>query len=117
VQQGINASRICIDPGIGFGKTVAQNFSLLARQHELTALGYPVLAGWSRKSSLAAVTQTSLGAVARMDTVERMVPSVAAALIAVQRGAQIVRVHDVKETVQALKVLRAVEAQNSGAPH
>lgn len=110
--QGVDAARICLDPGIGFGKTVAQNFSLLARQSELVALGYPVLAGWSRKSSLAAVTQTSLSAVARMDVHERMVPSVAAALIAVQNGAHIVRVHDVRETVQALKVWAAVQAQN-----
>ena len=108
---GAQKARICLDPGIGFGKTVPQNFALLARQAELVALGYPVLAGWSRKSSLAAVTQTSLSAVARMDTQERMVPSVAAALIAVQNGAHIVRVHDVKETVQALKVWAAVEAQ------
>ncbi len=109
---GVQAARICLDPGIGFGKTVAQNFSLLARQQEIAALGYPVLAGWSRKSSLAAVTQTSLSAVARMDIQERMVPSVAAALIAVQRGARVVRVHDVKETVQALKVWAAVTAHN-----
>jgi dihydropteroate synthase len=115
VSRGVNRQRICIDPGIGFGKTVAQNFSLLARQQELNALGYPVLAGWSRKSSLAAVTQTSLAAVARMDVAERLAPSVAAALIAVQRGAQVVRVHDVKETVQALKVWSAVQSQSVGA--
>jgi dihydropteroate synthase len=96
---------------VGFGKTVAQNFSLLARQSELLALGYPVLAGWSRKSSLAAVTSTSLGTVARMDVQERMAPSVTAAVLAVQNGARVVRVHDVKETVQALKVLAAMQAQ------
>jgi dihydropteroate synthase len=105
---GVNASRICLDPGIGFGKTVQQNFALLAHQAELLKLGYPVLAGWSRKSSLAAVTQTSLANVATLDLQERMVPSVAAALLAVQNGASIVRVHDVKQTVQALKVLAAV---------
>ena len=109
---GVQASRICLDPGIGFGKTVPQNFSLLARQQEIAALGFPVLAGWSRKSSLAAVTQTSLSAVARMDVQDRMVPSVTAALIAVQNGAHVVRVHDVKETVQALKVWAAVRAQS-----
>jgi dihydropteroate synthase len=108
---GVQATRICLDTGIGFGKTVPQNFSLLARQQEIAALGFPVLAGWSRKSSLAAVTQTSLSAVARMDVQDRMVPSVAAALIAVQNGAHVVRVHDVKETVQALKVWAAVRAQ------
>jgi len=109
---GVEAGRICLDPGIGFGKTVPQNFALLARQRELLALGYPVLAGWSRKSSLAAVTQTSLANVATMDVQERMVPSVAAALLAVQNGASVVRVHDVKQTVQALKVLSAM--QNAG---
>jgi dihydropteroate synthase len=107
---GVAAGRICLDPGIGFGKTVQQNFTLLARQAELLPLGYPVLAGWSRKSSLAAVTQVSLAAVASMDVSERMVPSVTAALLAVQNGAKVVRVHDVKQTVQALKVLAATQA-------
>ena len=107
---GVDAARICIDPGIGFGKTVAQNFSLLARQSELLALGYPVLVGWSRKSSLAAVTQRSLAAAASLDMLDRMVPSVAAAVLAVERGARIVRVHDVKQTVQALAVLAAMQA-------
>jgi dihydropteroate synthase len=108
---GIDSSRICIDPGIGFGKIVAQNFALLARQRELLALGYPVLAGWSRKSSLAAVTQTSLSTVATLDAHDRMVPSVAAAVLAVQGGASVVRVHDVRQTVQALRVLAAMRAQ------
>jgi dihydropteroate synthase len=112
LHRGVEHSRVCVDPGIGFGKTVAQNFSLLARQQELSQLGFAVLAGWSRKSSLAAVTQKSLSEVARMDTAERMVPSVTAALIAVQNGAHIVRVHDVKETAQALKVWHAVQDQN-----
>ena len=107
---GVSSSRICLDPGIGFGKTVAQNFALLAHQRELLSLGYPLLVGWSRKSSLAAVTQTSLSTVATLDVRDRMVPSVAAAVLAVQRGAGVVRVHDVKETVQALKVLAAMQA-------
>ena len=108
---GVEKARICVDPGIGFGKTVAQNFALLARQMALVPLGLPVLAGWSRKSSLAAVTQTSLATVARMDVRERMAPSVTAAVLAVQNGAHLVRVHDVKETVQALKVLAAMQEQ------
>jgi dihydropteroate synthase len=95
------SNRIVLDPGIGFGKTVAQNFALLARQQELASLGYPLLAGWSRKSSLGAVT--GLGAE------DRMVPSVVAAVLAVQRGASVVRVHDVRETVQALQVWQAVQ--------
>ncbi|AKJ28912.1 dihydropteroate synthase [Caldimonas brevitalea] len=93
---GVRAERIVLDPGIGFGKTVEQNFELLARQPEIAALGYPLLAGWSRKSSLGAVTGRPVG--------ERLVASVAAALAAVQRGARIVRVHDVAATVDALKV-------------
>lgn len=104
---GISRSRITLDPGIGFGKTVAQNFALLAQQPQLLAAGYPLLAGWSRKSSLAAVGSTSLELVAQMDVLDRMVPSVVAAVLAVERGARVVRVHDVRETVQALKVWAA----------
>jgi len=107
---GVNMARICVDPGIGFGKTVPQNLALLARQNELLSLGYPLLAGWSRKSTLAAITQRSLGAVATLSVQDRMVPSVVAAVLAVQQGASVVRVHDVAETVQALKVLTAVSA-------
>ena len=108
---GVDKARICIDPGIGFGKTVMQNFALLARQRELIALGYPLLVGWSRKSSLAAVTQRSLAAVATLDRHDRLVPSVTAALLAVQNGAHIVRVHDVKETVQSFNVWAAMQQQ------
>ena len=92
--------RLLIDPGIGFGKTVAQNFALLARQRELLALGLPLLAGWSRKSSLGAVTGQDKAN-------ERVAASVAAAVLALERGASVVRVHDVRETAQALKVWRA----------
>lgn len=98
---GVDRGRIVLDTGVGFGKTVAQNFSLLARQREFLAAGYPLLAAWSRKSSLAAVCAEGD---APLDIDERMLPSVAAALLAVERGARIVRVHDVRETVQALKV-------------
>ena len=104
---GIKHERITLDTGIGFGKTVEQNFALLARQNELLAAGYPLLAGWSRKSSLAAVSSTSLELVAQMNIADRMVPSVAAAVLAVERGARVVRVHDVRETTQALKVWAA----------
>ena len=98
---GVDASRIALDPGVGFGKTVAQNFELLAHQGELLAMGHPLLVGWSRKSSIGAVTGC--------DVNERMVPSVAAAVLAVERGARIVRVHDVAQTVQALKVWQAAQ--------
>ena len=104
-RKGISHKRICIDPGIGFGKTVEQNFALLAHQRELLALGYPVVSGWSRKSSLGAVT----GAAAD----DRVAASVAAAVLAVERGAHIVRVHDVKATVQGLKVFEAMQAAES----
>lgn len=95
---GVSKERIALDPGVGFGKTVAQNFELLSHQKQLSSLGYPLLVGWSRKSSLGAVTGCEVG--------QRLVPSVAAALLAVERGAQIVRVHDVEATVQALAVWR-----------
>ncbi len=107
--RGVGRDRIVLDPGIGFGKTVAQNFSLLARQAELLALGQPLLAGWSRKSSLGAVAGTPPGSTVPAGQHERMAPSVAAALLAVERGAAIVRVHDVRETAQALKVLSAIK--------
>lgn len=97
---GVAPSRIVVDPGIGFGKTSAQNFELLQRQADLLKLGYPVLAGWSRKGALGKVTGIT-------EATERAVPSVAAALLAVERGARIVRVHDAKETVAALAVWRA----------
>ena len=106
IDLGLKKAQIMIDPGIGFGKTVAQNFALLARQKELLSLGLPLLAGWSRKSSLAAVAGVPAGALAPQ---ERMVASVAAALLSVDRGASVVRVHDVLETVQALKVLSAIK--------
>ena len=100
---GIEKTRILLDAGIGFGKTVEQNFALLARHSELLAAGYALLAGWSRKSSLGAVTGLEVG--------ERLIPSVAAALLAVQQGARIVRVHDVRETVAALAVWQAMQEQ------
>ena len=100
---GVETGRIVLDPGIGFGKTVAQNFSLLARQRELLALDLPLLAGWSRKSSLGAVT-------GRDQPADRVSASVAAALLAVERGASVVRVHDVRETVDALAIWQAARA-------
>ena len=100
---GIDMDRVVIDPGFGFGKSVAHNFSLLANLAELAELGVPVLAGLSRKSMLGAVTGQEVG--------ERMSASVAAALIAVQRGASIVRVHDVRATVDALKIWYAVNGE------
>ncbi len=103
---GVDAARIVLDPGIGFGKTVSQNFALLARQAELLAAGYPLLAGWSRKSTLGVVSGIELAA-------QRTLPSVAAALLAVERGARIVRVHDVAQTVSALAVWQAMHAEEA----
>ncbi len=100
---GVAPARITLDPGIGFGKTVAQNFALLARQRELLGAGHPLLLGWSRKSSIGAVTGIEQAA-------QRGVPSVAAAVLAVDHGAAIVRVHDVRDTVAALAVWRAMKA-------
>jgi len=104
--RGVSIARIAWDPGIGFGKSVEQNFALLARQRELLPEGFPLLAGWSRKSSLGHVTGAPVQ--------ERMVPSVAAALLAVDKGAAIVRVHDVRQTVAALKVWSAAQAAQGG---
>ena len=113
---GVDKARIVLDVGIGFGKTVAQNFSLLARQQEFLTMGYPLLAAWSRKSSLAAVASSpafqesasdSLARSGAPEISDRLMPSVAAALLAVERGARVVRAHDVRETVQALKVWMA----------
>ena len=102
--RGIAANRIVLDPGIGFGKTVAHNLALLRRQRELLALGAPLLVGWSRKSTLGALTGRAVN--------ERQAASVAAAVLAVQRGARIVRVHDVAATVDALALWRAIENDN-----
>ena len=103
----VEKARILLDPGIGFGKTVAQNFSLLARQQELLKAGYPLLVGWSRKSSLTGRVRFAEKA-AVLPVGERLAPSLAAALLAAERGASVLRVHDVKETVQALRVLAAI---------
>ncbi|MEI7464810.1 MAG: dihydropteroate synthase [Burkholderiales bacterium] len=97
---GIDRRRIAVDPGIGFAKTAVHNLRLLRHQDALLALGLPVLAGWSRKATLGVITGKPVG--------ERMAASVAAALLAVQRGASVVRVHDVGPTVDALKVWQAL---------
>jgi len=102
VATGIDERRICLDPGIGFGKTVEQNFELVSRLEVLLKLGRPVLVGFSRKSSLGRV----LG-----DPQARTGPlsaSIAAAVAAYERGATILRVHDVKEHVEALTVAKAI---------
>jgi dihydropteroate synthase len=104
VAQGIPEQAICLDPGIGFGNTVEHNFELLRRLDELTALGRPILVGISRKSSLGKIMgdpDAKTGSTAA---------SVGAAVLAYERGASILRVHDVREHVEALTAARAVVA-------
>jgi dihydropteroate synthase len=100
---GIARERIVVDPGFGFGKTLAHNIALLRSLDAFAGLGVPVLAGLSRKSMLGAITGQPVE--------QRLAASVAAALLAVQRGAGMVRVHDVRATVDALKVWRVVNEQ------
>ena len=97
---GIARDRIVLDPGFGFGKTFVHNVELTRRLRELVSLGYPVLAGWSRKRTLGTLTGRDVAA-------DRVHASVAAALACVAQGARIVRVHDVAATVDALKVWQA----------
>ncbi len=100
-EQGITQDRIAIDPGFGFGKSLDHNLKMLADFEQFSQLGYPVLAGISRKSMLGKLTG--------LDANERVAPSIAAAILAADRGARILRVHDVPETVDALKIWAAVQ--------
>ncbi len=99
VSAGIAAERVVLDPGIGFAKTREHDLQLLRRQHELLAAGRPLLAGWSRKRTVGTVTGRPVG--------ERLAGSLAAALLAVERGARVVRVHDVAATADALRLWQA----------
>ncbi len=103
VEQGIGEERICVDPGIGFGKTPDQNLELLRRLDELSTLGRPVLVGVSRKSTLGRITGDASA------TRGTLAGSLAAAVTAFERGASMIRAHDVRETVEALAVAAAVE--------
>ncbi|MCA3248485.1 MAG: dihydropteroate synthase [Azospirillum sp.] len=105
---GIARADLCVDPGIGFGKSVAHNARLIARLDTLTALGVAVLVGASRKSFIGKLSKDE-------PPKERLPGSIAAALAAVARGADILRVHDVAATVQALKVWRAIETERNKA--
>jgi dihydropteroate synthase len=102
IRAGIAEDRICVDPGIGFGKTVEQNFELVRRLDEIAALGRPVLVGFSRKSSLGRILGDPDA------TTGPLSASLAAAVAAYERGATILRVHEVRETVEALAVAQAV---------
>lgn len=105
---GIADQRVVLDPGYGFGKTLDHNLALFQRQAELLSLGRPLLVGWSRKGTLGQITGRPAG--------QRLVASVAAALAGVALGGRIVRVHDVAETVDALKVWRAAGLGSPPAP-
>lgn len=98
-EQGVGADRITLDPGIGFGKTPEHNIELLKRQSDLLKLGLPLLVGWSRKSTLGHITGRAVD--------QRLAASVAAALAGVTHGAKVVRVHDVRQTRDALAVWNA----------
>ena len=98
--KGVEANRIAIDPGFGFGKSLEHNLNMLTHFDQFSRLGYSVLAGISRKSMLGKITGK--------DSHERLAPSIAAAIMAADRGARIVRVHDVPETVDALKLWEAI---------
>lgn len=102
---GIARERIVVDPGFGFGKTRVHNLDLMRAMPQLVAMGYPVLAGLSRKSMIGEITGRDIGS--------RVAGSLAAALAAVARGAAVVRVHDVAETVDALRVWSAIDSNES----
>ena len=121
VECGVSQDRIVLDPGIGFGKTVPQNLALLAQQQRLLANNHAVLAGWSRKSTLGAVLDmlppgiTDVAHRSELLPHDRSLASVAAAVLAVEKGARIVRVHDVAATRQALAVWRSMQALDARA--
>jgi dihydropteroate synthase len=102
VAAGIREDRICVDPGIGFGKTVEQNFELVRRLDEIAAIGRPVVVGFSRKSSLGRILGDPEAKTGPLSA------SIATAVAAYERGATILRVHDVREHVEALTAARAV---------
>jgi dihydropteroate synthase len=102
VAAGVREELVCLDPGIGFGKTVEHNFELVRRLPELTALGRPVMIGFSRKSSLGKIMGDPHA------TVGSMAASIGVAVAAVARGATLVRAHDVREHVEALRAAAAV---------
>ncbi len=99
---GVAMEAICVDPGIGFGKTVDHNLALIANLHEIVALGYPVVLGASRKRFIQALDTTAA------EPTDRLAGSLAAGFAASDAGAAILRVHDVRETVQALAVREAI---------
>lgn len=102
IEAGISKTNIIIDPGFGFGKSLQHNYQLLSELEQLQRLGYPVLTGLSRKSMF--------GKLLNRDADQRLSASLAGALICMQKGARIVRVHDVQETTDIVKVFQATQA-------
>jgi dihydropteroate synthase len=100
IHQGVSADRIALDPGFGFGKSLEHNLTMLSQFERFTQLGFPVLAGISRKSMLGKLTGR--------ESDDRLAASIAAVIMAADRGTRIVRVHDVAETIDALKLWEAV---------
>ena len=101
IAAGITRQQIIFDPGFGFGKSLAHNYELLSAMSQFVETGYPVLAGMSRKSMI--------GQLLNRDVAERLAGSIACATIAVMKGAQIIRVHDIKETADAIKIAQATK--------
>jgi dihydropteroate synthase len=106
VEVGIDTGKILLDPGFGFGKTLANNLTLFRHLDQLVALGFPLMVGVSRKSMIGAILDKPVD--------QRIIGSVAMAMLAAQRGAQILRVHDVSATADALKILKVLEDINDG---
>jgi dihydropteroate synthase len=106
IQAGIDRDRICLDPGIGFGKRPEHNLALMARLESLTGRGFPVLVGVSRKSLIGIITGRPVD--------QRLAGSIAFAALMVASGAAILRAHDVAATVDAIKVARALQAAVTG---
>jgi dihydropteroate synthase len=106
VEVGIDAGKILLDPGFGFGKTLEHNLAIFRHLDRLVALGFPLMVGVSRKSMVGAILDKPVD--------QRIIGSVAMAMLAAQRGAQILRVHDVSATADALKILKVLEDINDG---
>ena len=103
VSAGVEADRICLDPGFGFGKTLAHNLDLLRGISRIKALGAPILVGFSRKSMIGTVTGRSVE--------HRLAGTIALNLLALEQGASILRVHDVAAAVDTVKIWNAVQVQ------
>lgn len=105
INAGVSKKRICIDPGIGFGKTVDHNLEIFANLSDFAEIGYPILIGASRKSFIEHICQNGT------EPKQRLAGSIAAALVSIDKGAKIIRTHDVFETIQAIKVWESIRSK------